>query len=58
MGCEPTGQVPVVPITDQTSVLGGLLWLCQHSQLHCNYPVGMLLDRVIGWFVLFFKYYL
>ncbi|MBS8260643.1 toxin-activating lysine-acyltransferase [Roseibium polysiphoniae] len=37
-----------VPVKAQTAVLGGLVWLCQHSELHRNYPVGMLLNRVAG----------
>lgn len=38
----------LVPMGEQTAVLGGLLWLCQHSPLHRHYPVGMLVDRVAG----------
>lgn len=46
MDAETNVDRPIVPIKEQTAVLGGLLWLCQHSQLHCNYSVGMLLTRV------------
>ncbi len=35
-----------ISVKDQTAVLGGVLWLCQYSTLHLNFPVGMLVNRV------------
>ncbi len=35
-------------IKDQTAILGGVTWLCQHSPLHQRYPVGMFLDRIVA----------
>lgn len=35
-----------LPVREQTAILGGVLWLCQHSDLHLNIPVGLLVNRV------------
>lgn len=48
MDVSNTVSTQIVPIKEQTAVLGGLVWLCQHSELHSSYPVGMLLNRVAG----------
>lgn len=47
-GTEGVADDPqVIGFKEQTAVLGGVLWLCQFSELHANYPAGLLLERVL-----------